>query len=104
MAYDKCNMVIKALTNKNHRFYKKSDIAKDKAISKQELSWIGENEVFETNHKSKIFADLLNGKCKIWDIQEYDGKTGLGGNDFYSRARYNIENVLDHKYLINRNP
>ena len=59
--------------------------------SKKELAWIGENEVFETNHKSKIFADLLNGKCKVWDILDYDGKTGLGVNDYYSRAKYNIE-------------
>ena len=63
-------------------------------MSKTELSWIGENEVFETDFVSKVFADLLNGKCKVWDVMEYDGKQGMGVQDYYTRARYQFGSVF----------
>ncbi len=75
------------------RFYKKADLAKENILSKKELSWLGDNEVFETNFTSKVYADLLNGKCTVWDVLEYDGKSGLGATDYYTRARYLIDSV-----------
>ena len=82
------------------RFYKKSDIAREASLPGRELSWIGENEVFETNCVSKIYADLLEGKCKVWDIEAYDGQSGLGNADFYTRARYDIDRVYDIVDLV----
>jgi hypothetical protein len=75
------------------RFYKKSDIARDGFLAARELGWIGENEVFETDCISKVYADLLDGKCKVWDIKSYDGRSGLGHTDFYTRAHCQIQNV-----------
>lgn len=66
-------------------------------MSNKHLDWIGENEVFETTFTSNVYADTLNGKCKIWDIEAYDGQTGLGINDYYTRANYNFDKV--NKYI-----
>ena len=81
-----------------YRFYEKSDIRDLSNATDEELSWIGENEVFETDCVSKIFADLLHGKCKIWDILEFDGRTDIGIREYYTRAKYNIKEVS--KYMI----
>ncbi len=72
----------------------KSDIKREAGLREIELSWIGENEVFETDFVSKVFVDLLNGKCRVWDVMEYDGKTGMGAHDYYTRARYEIGSVV----------
>jgi hypothetical protein len=75
-------------------YYKKDDLDKEAAgISAAEWRSLGENEVFCTNFQSKVYADLLNGKCKVWDLKDYDGKPGLGPHDFYTRASYDLTSV-----------
>ena len=84
------------------RFYKKQDIVKEGVLQARELAYVGENEVFETDFVSKIYADLLEGKCKVWDIKAYDGRSGLGHTDFYTRAHYEIKNVRPPTLMSNR--
>ena len=62
-------------------------------LSNKEKASLGDNEVFDTKYASKIYADLLNGRCRVWSLKEYDGKTGLGADDYYTRAAYDIEKV-----------
>ena len=76
-----------------YRYYGKREIREECKIDEENLRWIGDNEVFETTSVSKIFADLLHGKCRIWDVEDYDGRKGMGPKDFYTRAKYNIKTV-----------
>ena len=94
MANDRSHVVRIAFYILHNRFYGKEDIEVETNLTRTQLRWIGDNEIFETTFKSKIYADLLNGKCKVWDIMEYDGRTGLGAHDYYMRARFNIKSVL----------
>ena len=73
-------------------YYKKGDLEVP-GITHAERASLGENEVFDTKVVSKIFVDLLNGKCRVWGLKEYDGKAGLGSDDYYTRAIYDIEKV-----------
>ena len=52
--------------------------------------------MFDTGLETKIYADLLNGKCRVWNLDEYEGKQGMKTNDFYTRATYDITKVLIH--------
>ena len=75
------------------RYYKAEDVIKESGVSAEDAESLGDNEVFKTNFTSKIYADLLNGKCNVWTVEEYDGRGGLGENDFYSRAKYDMKAV-----------
>jgi len=72
----------------------KVDVKKEAGLTKKELSWIGENEVFETNCISRVYADLLNGKCRVWNVLEYDGRSDVRSNEYYTRAKFSIETVF----------
>ncbi len=76
------------------RFYKKDDLGELPGVSERERASLGENEVFDTRCMSKVYADLLNGKCRVWTLREYDGKPGLGADDYYTRATYDLEKVV----------
>lgn len=82
-----------SLTSYCVRYYKAEDVKREVHVEEEEAKCLGENELFETEIVTKVYADLLNGKCNVWTIQEYDGQVGLGDLDFYSRAKYDAKKV-----------
>lgn len=56
--------------------YRKQDVlalAQAKlGIQQEDLCYIGENEVFVTNHTDKVLADAIESKCLVYPISEYD--------------------------------
>ncbi len=76
------------------RYYRKEDL--DRAalrLSPTEWASLGENELFTTAVVSKIHADLLNGRCRVWSLSDYEKQSVLGADDLYTRAEYDIEKV-----------
>lgn len=50
-------------------YYKKQDLDfKKLGISESDQLYIGENEVFPTNHHDKIYVDCIQGKCRVPSI------------------------------------
>ena len=76
------------------KWYFKKDDLESNSLPLLERINLGDNEVFDTNTETKIYADLLNKKCTVWKLEEYEGKSGLGVNDYYTRASYDIRKVL----------
>lgn len=79
------------------RYYKKQDLDFKKLnISTEDLLYIGENEVFFSNHHDKIYVDCIFGKCKVYSIQEYDELETIDNLTYFNRANYNpFQKVLD---------
>jgi hypothetical protein len=51
------------------RYYKRSDLDfKKLTILKEDERFIGDNEVFPTNHHDKVFVDCIVGRCKVYTI------------------------------------
>ena len=71
-------------------YYKKSDIDfKKLAISEEDQIYIGDNEVFQTAHQDKVFADSIIAKCKVYTIKEYDELNSIDiHTTFFTRATY----------------
>jgi hypothetical protein len=65
MANDRGSMV--SLSGRNYnRYYKKKDLdLKKMNIKPSDAEFIGENELFITNHTDKIYIDSINGRCKV---------------------------------------
>lgn len=71
-------------------YYKKTDLDMKKLnISEDDAKFIGENEVFQTNHQDKVFADSIIAKCNVFTIKEYDELESIDFNTtFFTRASY----------------
>ena len=50
--------------------------------------YIGDNELFPTNHTDKVFVDSINGRAKVYTIQEYDQLEFIETSSFFTRADY----------------
>mmetsp|Transcript_4297 Transcript_4297/g.3132 ORF Transcript_4297/g.3132 Transcript_4297/m.3132 type:complete len:82 (+) Transcript_4297:223-468(+) len=71
-------------------FYKKSDLDfKKLLIFEDDQKYIGDNEVFPTNHHDKIYVDCIHGRCKVYNIKEYDELETIDNTTFFTRASYN---------------
>ena len=38
-------------------------------VQEDEKEYIGENEVFPTRHRDKVFADAIVSKCQVYSIK-----------------------------------
>ena len=57
------------LLSSQFRYYKRSDLDfKKLTILKEDERFIGDNEVFPTNHHDKVFVDCIVGRCKVYTI------------------------------------
>jgi hypothetical protein len=69
------------------------------SILKDDEAYIGDNEVFPTNHHDKIYVDCIFGKCKVYSIQEYDELDSIDNLTYFTRSNYNpLQKVLDPPY------
>ena len=74
----------------HNRYYKRSDLDFKKLnISKEDEPYIGDNEVFPTNHYDKVYVDCIVGRCKVYTIQEYDELETIDNLTYFTRANYN---------------
>ena len=78
--------------------YRKSDIiqmAQTKLVIKNEdLIYIGDNEVFPTNHTDKVFADSIYSKCHVYTIKDYDELTQTDlSTTFFTRASFDVQKL-----------
>ena len=72
-----------------YRYYKKGDLDfKKVAIQQDDLLYIGDNEVFPTNHIDKVYVDCIVGKCKVYPINDYDELDNIDHLTFFTRAQY----------------
>ena len=71
-------------------YYKKSDLdLKKLGVEDTEKEYIGENEVFPTRHRDKVFADAIVSKCQVYSIKQYDDLESIDFNaTFFTRATY----------------
>ena len=58
-------------------------------IAEEDQIYIGDNEVFQTAHQDKVFADSIIAKCKVYSIKEYDELNSIDiHTTFFTRATY----------------
>ena len=75
---------------KSNRYYKKQDLDfKKLGISQEDLLYIGDNEVFPTNHYDKVYIDCVMSKCKVYNITAYDDLDTIDNLTYFTRATYN---------------
>ena len=74
-------------------YYRKGDL-KDGVIPYSDLKDISDSELFDTEFYTKVYADLLNGKCKVWTMEEYEEQSVQSHDDYFTRASYDIEEVV----------
>ena len=68
-------------------------------ILRDDEAYIGDNEVFPTNHHDKIYVDCIYGKCKVYTIQEYDELDSIDNLTYFTRSNYNpLQKVLEPAY------
>lgn len=71
------------------RYYKKSDLDFKKInLAREDEMYIGDNEVFPTNHHDKLYVDTILGKCKVFSISEYDELDNIDNLTYFTRAAY----------------
>jgi len=71
-------------------FYSRKDF--DPEFFKGNMSVVGENELFESDHKDRIFIESILGKCKVLQLEDYLREGGLSlPNIFLCRARYDTK-------------
>ena len=75
-------------------FYRRCDLEREGSLKKDENKFICDNEVFETNCRSKIPSDLIKGQCSIWSLHDYDKQPQVGLDDFYTRSHYDLVLVI----------
>ena len=71
-------------------FYRKQDIPWVRlGVEVADKKFVGDNEVFMTNHTDRVFADSIHSKCKVMSIAEYDelGVADLNAT-FFTRATF----------------
>ena len=50
-------------------YYRKQDLDMKKlGVTDDDIEYIGENEVFPTRHRDKVFADAIVSKCQVYSI------------------------------------
>jgi len=79
-------------------YYKKSDLDYKKVgVSEEDFNkFIGENEVFPSNHYDKVYVDCISKKCQVHTIEKYDELETIDNVTFFTRANYDpVKRVLD---------
>jgi len=75
-------------------FYRKEDIDLEvNKITKELSESLADNELFETNHKERIFADCIVDHCRILSLQQYEVEQNLQPTDFFFRSFYDVHKV-----------
>lgn len=71
-------------------YYKKCDLdIKKLGIQEDEVMFMGDNEVFPSNHKDMVFADAIVMKIEVHPIRQYDELEEINFNTtFFTRASY----------------
>lgn len=58
--------------------------------------YIGDNEVFPTNHTDRIYVDCILGPCHVFSIKEYDELDNIDQFTYFTRSNYNpLQKVLE---------
>ncbi len=98
--------------NFNSRYYKKSDINREKngLIEDRLFNSISEFEVFGSDHKDIIFVESIISLCRIYTYDEYESLPEHTNTTFFTRAYYdpvkvkkfNFSNYLNHFMKIGK--
>ena len=58
-------------------------------VTEEDQDYIGENEVFPTRHRDKVFADAIVNKCQVYSLKQYDDLESIDFNTtFFTRSSY----------------
>lgn len=57
-------------------------------IKEQDFIYLGENELFYSDHSETVYIDSILGKCEVFSIQDYDSIDTIEDNAYYSRATF----------------
>ena len=71
-------------------YYRKGDLDMKKLqIADQDQEYIGDNELFPTRHRDKLFADAIVSKCQVYTLKQYDELESIDFHiTFFTRANY----------------
>ncbi len=71
-------------------YYKKADLDYKKVgVTEADfVEFIGENEVFPSNHYDKVYVDCIEKKCEVHSIAKYDELETIDNVTFFTRANY----------------
>ena len=79
------------------RYYKKSDVSRDKNGLKEDdaiFNSISEYEVFRSTHLDIIFIETIVSRCKIYTYEEYEMLEEHTQSTFFCRASYDPVAVI----------
>ncbi|TNV76254.1 hypothetical protein FGO68_gene16993 [Halteria grandinella] len=81
-------------------YYQRKDLDfKKLGIAQEDLIYIGDNEVFPTNHTDRIYVDCIVSPCQVFTIKEYDDLDNIDTYTFFTRANYNpMQKVLEPSF------
>ena len=57
-------------------------------IPESDFIYMGENELFSSDHEEIVYIGFIIGKCEVLTIQEYDNCEAIADNTYYSRAKF----------------
>ena len=65
-------------------------------IKSGDMIYIGDNEVFLSDHTDIVFVESIINKCEVLSIQEYDQRQITDERTFYCRSKFlTLDNKLD---------
>ena len=57
-------------------------------IKESDLIYMGENELFYSDHSETVYIDSIIGRCDVFSIDEYDNCDTINDDTYYSRAKF----------------
>ena len=71
-------------------YYHWSELELDKlGICEQDTLYLGENELFFSDHVDNVYIDSIIGKCYVFTINDYDNCPTIDDNTYFSRSVFN---------------
>ena len=58
-------------------------------ICEQDTLYLGENELFFSDHVDNVYIDSIIGKCYVFTINDYDNCPTIDDNTYFSRSVFN---------------
>lgn len=57
-------------------------------IPPEDEKYLGENELFDSDHHDYVYMDSILGKCDVFSIQEYDNCESIDDGTYFCRSKF----------------
>ena len=69
-------------------------------IPESDHIYLGENELFASDHIENVYIDSILGRCDVFSIKEYDNCEAINDDTYYSRAKFIVnEHRLEPPFI-----